>query len=53
MSYSRRQVIVATAGFAAFAATSANAENSNVQRRSSPFTNEELVGEALASARDK
>jgi quercetin dioxygenase-like cupin family protein len=35
MSHSRRQVIVATAGFAAFVATSANAENSNVQRRSS------------------
>jgi quercetin dioxygenase-like cupin family protein len=35
MSYSRRQVIVATAGFAAFAATSAGAETSNVQRRSS------------------
>src|SRR5690348_12408597 len=35
MSYSRRQVIGATAGFAAFVATSANAENSSVQRRSS------------------
>ena len=33
--YSRRQVIVATAGFAAFAAMSAKAENANVQRRSS------------------
>jgi quercetin dioxygenase-like cupin family protein len=34
MSYSRRQAIVATAGFVAFAATSANAENSNEQPRS-------------------
>jgi quercetin dioxygenase-like cupin family protein len=33
--YSRRQVIAATAGFAAFAAMSAKAENSNVQRRNS------------------
>src|SRR6267378_3911608 len=33
--YSRRQVIVAPAGLAAFAAMSAKAENSNVQRRSS------------------
>jgi hypothetical protein len=32
MTYSRRQVIVATAGLAAFAATSANAENANAQR---------------------
>jgi quercetin dioxygenase-like cupin family protein len=32
--YSRRQVIVAPAGLAAFAAMSAKAENSNVQRRS-------------------
>jgi quercetin dioxygenase-like cupin family protein len=35
MSYSRRQVIVATAGLAALAATSANAESANAQRRSS------------------
>jgi quercetin dioxygenase-like cupin family protein len=35
MSYSRRQVIVATAGLAAFATTSASAETSNEQRRSS------------------
>jgi quercetin dioxygenase-like cupin family protein len=34
MSYSRRQVIVATTGFAAFAATGASAETSNVQCRS-------------------
>jgi quercetin dioxygenase-like cupin family protein len=35
MSYSRRQVIVATAGLAALAATSAKAESANAQRRSS------------------
>lgn len=35
MSYSRRQVIIATAGLAALAATSANAESANAQRRSS------------------
>jgi quercetin dioxygenase-like cupin family protein len=33
--YSRRQVIAAAGGFAAFAAMSAKAENSNVQRRNS------------------
>ena len=35
MSYSRRQIIVATVGFAVFAAAGANAENLNLQRRSS------------------
>jgi len=35
MSYSRRQLIIATAGLAALAATSANAESANAQRRSS------------------
>ncbi len=35
MSYSRRQMIVATAGLAALVATSANAESANAQRRSS------------------
>jgi quercetin dioxygenase-like cupin family protein len=34
MSYSRRHVIVATTGLAALAATGANAESANAQRRS-------------------